>query len=210
MDNPLRTAQYLARMAERRRALHDRLHALLPADARLVWELGCGHGHFLTAYAEAHPARLCVGIDIVRERIDRANRKRDRAGFANLHFILAEARLFLEVLPPGVRLEDIFVLFPDPWPKLRHHKHRIIQADFLAAAARRAEPTARLCFRTDFEPYFEDASTTIAAHPDWQTVEEPWPFEQETVFQRRAPTFRSLIARLRAGHKMLASKTASG
>ncbi|MBI5766701.1 MAG: tRNA (guanosine(46)-N7)-methyltransferase TrmB [Verrucomicrobia bacterium] len=198
-------------MAERRRALRERLHGLLPADAHLVWELGCGHGHFLTAYAEAHPDQLCVGIDIVGDRIDRANRKRDRAHLANLHFLLAEGRLFLEELPAGARFAEVFILFPDPWPKLRHHKHRIVQPDFLAAVAQRAEPSARLCFRTDFAPYFEDAHATIDAHPDWRVVDEPWPFEQETVFQSRAPSYRSLVARPHPfSHKMRTAKSAGG
>ncbi len=198
-------------MAGRRIALRDRLHTLLPANARFVWELGCGHGHFLTAYAEAHPERLCVGIDLVGERVDRANRKRDRAKLANLHFIQAEARLFLEELPASTRFEDVFVLFPDPWPKLRHRKHRIMQPDFLAAVARRAGPATRLCFRTDFAPYFEDARATVSAHADWQLVEAPWPFEHETVFQSRAPSFQSLIARPNAGrHKLAAGENASG
>lgn len=85
----------------------------------------------------------------------------------------------------------------DPWPKLRHHKHRIIQPDFLSTVARRTEASARLCFRTDFEPYFEDAHATIDRHADWQVVDESWPFEHETVFQRRASAYQSLIARTR-------------
>lgn len=184
-------------MAARRSALRDLLQRTLADDSRIVWELGCGHGHFLTAYAGANPHRLCVGIDIVGERIERANRKRERAQLANLHFVRAEARLFLEVLPENTRFGDIFILFPDPWPKLRHHKHRIVQPGFLSIVAQRSLPTARLCFRTDFDPYFEDAKATIASHLDWQIADEPWPFEHETVFQRRAPTYRSIIARPR-------------
>lgn len=184
-------------MTERRRALRELLESTLSAGAQFVWELGCGHGHFLAAYAEAHPERLCVGIDIVGERIERANRKRDRAKLANLHFIRAEARLFLEELPASARFQDVFILFPDPWPKLRHHKHRIIQLDVLTTIARRCALAARLHFRTDFEPYFSDARATISAHPDWTLVSEPWPFEHETVFQRRAPNYQSLIARPR-------------
>jgi tRNA (guanine-N7-)-methyltransferase len=182
-------------MDERRRALREFLRRMFPADARIVWEVGCGHGHFLNAYAQANSACLCVGIDIVGDRIERALRKRDRAKLANLHFVQAEAGLFLEELPSAVRLRDIFILFPDPWPKARHHKHRIIQPDFLTAVAGRAEPTARLCFRTDFKPYFDDAESVVREHCDWNLVEEPWPFEHETVFQSRAQGFHSLIAR---------------
>lgn len=194
-------------MEERRRDLRERQQRILPSPSgsRFIWEIGCGHGHFLTAYAQAHPAETCIGVDIVSERIERALRKRDRAKLANLHFIHAEARLFLETLPADATFSRLFILFPDPWPKLRHHKHRIMQPDFLADAAKRAGQGARLYFRTDFTPYYDDTKAVFSAHPAWTLVNdsdpsasgyEPWPFEQETVFQSRAPTFHSLIARL--------------
>ncbi len=182
-------------MAQRRQDLRDQLSRILPPHAEFVWELGAGHGHFLTAYAQAHPEKLCIGVDIVGERVERAVRKRDRARLANLHFLHAEARLFLEMLPPDAAFSDVFILFPDPWPKARHHKHRIIQSAFLEAVAARAARDCRLLFRTDYAPYFDDAAEVIGAHAAWRRVDEPWPFEFETVFQSRAPDYHSLIAR---------------
>jgi tRNA (guanine-N7-)-methyltransferase len=168
------------------------------ASAPVVWEVGCGHGHFLTAYAQTHPQQLCLGIDIVGERIERANRKRDRAGLTNLHFIRAEARLFLEILPPAVAISSIFILFPDPWPKLRHRKHRIMQPEFLQQLARRAGQGTRLYFRTDFQPYYDDARRALELHSGWALIDEAWPFEQETVFQSRAERYSSLVAAARS------------
>jgi tRNA (guanine-N7-)-methyltransferase len=194
VENPARTADHLARQAQRREALRARLGDLLAPTPRFVWEIGCGHGHFLAAYARTHPAVTCIGIDIVRERIGRAERKRERARLDNLHFLLAEAGMFLEVLPGNARPSEIFVLFPDPWPKQRHHKHRILQAEFLARVAQRAGQGTRLCFRTDHAPYFQAVKETLQLHPHWQIVEENWPFEELTVFQARAPAYQSLIA----------------
>jgi tRNA (guanine-N7-)-methyltransferase len=194
VENPARTAEHLARLEQRREALRTRLGDLLAPAPRFVWEIGCGHGHFLAAYALAHPAVVCIGIDIVRERIERAERKRERARLHNLHFLLAEAAMFLEVLPVNARPTDIFVLFPDPWPKQRHHKHRILQADFLARVAQRAGQGTRLYFRTDHAPYFQAVREVLQVHPDWRMVEENWPFEELTVFQARAPAYQSLIA----------------
>lgn len=182
-------------MDRRRQELGETFARVLATQTEFVWELGSGHGHYLTAFAAAHPERLCLGVDLVAERIERATRKRDRAQLANLHFIRAEARLFLEMLPPAATFSDVFILFPDPWPKSRHHKHRIIQPEVLHAIADRANPMCRLLFRTDHEPYFQDATATIREHPRWRIVEEPWPFECETVFQSRAPSYHSLIAR---------------
>src|SRR5688572_21659338 len=188
--------RYAAVLAGRRAELREQLNPIFSSCREFTWELGCGHGHFLTALAQARPAKCCIGVDIESERIARALRKRDRAQLENLLFIRADARLFLECLPDGAAFSDLFILFPDPWPKLRHHKHRIIQPEFLSHAAARATETARLCFRTDSAPYFEQAQRMVRAHPRWSIVDEPWPFEFSTVFQNRASQYQSFIARV--------------
>src|SRR5262245_42435766 len=109
-----RTLTHLAEMDGRRRTLRAELAQIFTEPRTFVWELGCGHGHFLAAYAQANPHVLCIGIDIVGERIRRALRKRDRAQLKNLFFLHAEAYLFLETLPESARFSDLFVLFPDP------------------------------------------------------------------------------------------------
>lgn len=192
--NPARKPEYLARQEERIRGLRQNLASLDLEREPFVWEVGCGHGHFLTAYASSQPAKTCIGIDIVRDRIDRATRKRNRAGLGGLHFILAEASDFFAALPEEAKFSEIFVLFPDPWPKRRHHKNRLIQPDFLHRAAARAGKGSRLYFRTDYAPYFAEAAAIIRAHPHWEVINEPWPFELETVFQARALSYQSLVA----------------
>lgn len=189
------TPHYTSIIEQRRSALRTELSAILPPDSEFVLEIGCGHGHFLAAYAAAHPGRTCVGIDLIGERIERARRKRDRAKLAHLHFIQAEARLFLEALPAGAQISTVFVLFPDPWPKLRHNKHRIIQPAFLSALAGHTVPGCPLYFRTDFGPYFDAARAVLSDDSPWQVESEPWPFEFATVFQQRAPSYQSLVAR---------------
>ena len=197
MENPTRTAEHLARITQRHSELRDKIAAILQGQTSFVCEIGCGHGHFLAAYAAAHPDRLCIGLDISGDRIDRALRKRDRAKLANLHFIQAESGAFLAVLPQKTTISDLFVLFPDPWPKRRHQKNRLLQPEFLQAIASRVGKGAQLCFRTDYEPYFRETESLIAGHPDWELTSEPWPFEHETVFQIRAAQHFSLIARLK-------------
>jgi tRNA (guanine-N7-)-methyltransferase len=186
-------------MEARRATLRAELARIIPEGARFVWEIGCGHGHFLAAYAAAHRDRLCVGVDQDIDRIRRATRKQVRARLASLHFVRAEARMFLEMLPPGASLAAIYVLFPDPWPKRRHHKNRLLQPDFLRALAVRAGEGTPLFFRTDHEPYFREVEADLRADPLWQP--EPgtgWPFEEATVFQNRATAHLSLVARRRA------------
>jgi tRNA (guanine-N7-)-methyltransferase len=198
MENQIRTAEHVARIIKRRSTLIDLVAQLVPPESSFVWEIGCGHGHFLAAYAAAHPTDLCIGVDISLDRIERGIRKRNRAQLGNLHFVHAEALDFLEALPTDATFSSIFILFPDPWPKRRHHKNRILQPEFLAAAAKRAGQGTRLYFRTDYEPYFRDADATIRDHPDWELTSEPWPFEQVTVFQSRAISHHSFVARHQA------------
>jgi tRNA (guanine-N7-)-methyltransferase len=186
---------FLARMAERREVLREEVVRLLPSEGPIVWEIGSGHGHFLTAYAQSHPTEYCVGIDISLERTRRATKKRDRAGLDRLHFLRAESGLFLDVLPPGIRFSAIYVLFPDPWPKKRHHKYRLLQTEFLHRAAQRAGQGTPLFFRTDYAPYFSEVELLLRDHPDWRSLgDQPWPFELATVFQQKAPSFQSLVA----------------
>jgi tRNA (guanine-N7-)-methyltransferase len=194
VENPGRTAEHLARIRQRDTDLRAACAALLPPAASFVWEVGCGHGHFLTAYAAAHPDRLCIGIDLATDRIGRAERKRVRSRLPNLHFLQAEAGAFLAALPGHARLSEIYVLFPDPWPKRRHHKNRLMQSAFLKAVASRAGEEARLYFRTDDESYFSTAERLIKHDADWKPVAEPWHFEVSTVFQARASSHRSLVA----------------
>jgi tRNA (guanine-N7-)-methyltransferase len=195
--NEARTRTHLAKIEQRRVELGRNLQNFLRPSETIVLEIGCGHGHFLTAYATAHPAVSCVGIDIASDRIIRAERKRIRARLGNLHFIQTDAKLFLEELPEGYPLSEVYVLFPDPWPKQRHHKNRLIQTQFLTQLAHRAGKGARLFFRTDYQPYFVDAKATLRQHVQWQIVDEPWAFEHVTVFQERAASFESLVARVR-------------
>ncbi len=193
----LRTEEHFARIDRWRDELRDTLAAILSSRTAFDWEIGCGHGHFLVDYARAHPERLCIGIDIMGERIERAQRKLIRARLPNLHFIRADARIFLEAVPAVVQISRTFVLFPDPWPKLRHHKHRVLQPEFLRALAQRVGPDSRLYFRTDHGEYFATTHALVSAHPDWKLAAEPWPFEFETVFQQKSKSYDSLTAQPR-------------
>ncbi len=195
MENPLRTAAYVAKISDRQTTLRAAGAAALSGVNACVLEIGCGHGHFLTAYAAAHADKTCLGLDIISERIDRANRKKNRARLTNVHFLHASADDFLATMPENTRFSDVFVLFPDPWPKRRHHKNRLMQNEFLSQIARRAGQGMRLYFRTDDADYFAAASAVVREHPVWTVTDEPWAFEYETVFQQRASGFHSLVAR---------------
>lgn len=194
IDNAPRP-EYMAKVAATRAELQADLRSALGGASRFVWEVGCGHGHFLTAYADRHRELPCVGIDLLNERVVRAAKKKNRAGLAHLHFIRADAQMFLEEMPASVEFAAVYVLFSDPWPKKRHHKNRIMQARFLSDVARHASAGVPLYFRTDHKDYFAAAREVVESHPDWRLdPQAPWPFELPTVFQQRAESFQSIVA----------------
>ena len=198
---------FLEEVVRRRRALRVELAQYLGAPRKITWEVGCGHGHFLVAHATTHPDRFFIGVDISSERIVRARRKSERAHLANCVFIQCEAQEFLRALPTTATLEEIWVLFPDPWPKKRHHKNRLMQSTFLETVAGRAGQGARLFYRTDHTEYF---TATVGQFGDSQTwAVDPgaiWPPELATVFQARASSYQSLVA-VRTSHPATPTET---
>lgn len=195
---PIEAAQAIHH--QRVTALRNKLAEISLDHPKLTLEIGCGHGHYMTAYAGAFPDERCLAIDIIQERLDKSQRKSDRAGLTNVTWIRAEAQDLLEALPAETRFSGrILVLFPDPWPKRKHWKNRLIQPAFLAELARFTTVGTPLCFRTDHEGYFAEAFDTVSAHPDWQVMlGAAWPFEQRTIFEARAASHQSWIAE-RAG-----------
>jgi tRNA (guanine-N7-)-methyltransferase len=185
--------EHIQRVEQRKAALKMELEAGLKGVHPIVLEIGCGHGHWLTEYAEQHSSQFCVGIDVIGDRIDRSNRKASRAGLSNIRFIKVEAGEFLELLPEGVLIDSVFILFPDPWPKKRHWKNRIMNSNFLDSLAKRCAENARLHFRTDHEGYFEWSEEMLPSIDSWRlTTEAEWPFERETVFQAKADSYQSM------------------
>ncbi len=192
--------EFIEHVTQRRAVLRTKLAALIPPTASLVLELGSGHGHFLTRYAEAFPQTLCLGVDLISDRIRRARRKAERARLTNCNFIQAEARELIDALPDAVAFTEVWVLFPDPWPKKRHHKNRLLQPGFFETLARRAGEGARLYFRTDHGEYFRTVAAGLPQMPTWRIDPAAlWPLEPETVFQARAPSYLSLVA-VRTSH----------
>ncbi len=184
--------------------------AELPLDhPQLTLEIGCGHGHFLAAYAEQHPDEHCVAIDIIKERLEKAARKTDRAGLTNVSWLRASDTHFFAALPDTVRFNRrIFILFPDPWPKTRHNKRRFVQRENLDRLARVLVPGGEFRFASDIPDYVRWTLAHVRAHGgfewlaegpnDWRNRPADWPgtrYEAKALEAGRVPsylTFRSL------------------
>ena len=185
---------HLNHVAKRKALLEKELVTGFPEPCMITLEIGCGHGHWLVEYASSHPEKTCLGIDLRSHRITRAKRKQSRAGLRNLRFLKGEAIEALEALPGHARITEVFLLFPDPWPKKRHWKNRVFCQEFLSLLSQKTEPNARCHFRTDHAGYFDWALETVLLQDTWVAAESSlWPFETETVFQSKAQSYQSLI-----------------
>lgn len=186
---------FLQSQKERVGLIREELNRLFPEPTELVLEIGCGHGHYLTAYAEQHPESYCLGLDLVTKRIRKANAKKDKRDLNRLHFMKAEIREFMVAWPEHLSLERIFILFPDPWPKKRHSKNRILQLNLLDELSKHARAGTALHFRTDHENNFSWGVEIVASHDKWIIRDDvEWPFENPSFFQDLFTAYQSLTA----------------
>ncbi|BET65859.1 hypothetical protein ASA1KI_07770 [Opitutales bacterium ASA1] len=196
IDAPDRRLRFERERTERVRIIKGQIEEAtrrVGLDRPVVLELCCGHGHFLADRAAEDASRCYIGVDYCSDRIERARRKQARGGWGNLQFLRAEVFELLEAWPESLRVESCFVLFPDPWPKKRHSKNRVFCSRLLDRLSALTVEGATLYFRTDASFYFEEALQVAVRDPAWELHLEPaWPFGGDTVFQRRAATYRTL------------------
>ena len=149
------------------------LAKLFPREQPLEVELGSGDGSFLAEYARLQPERNFIGVERLLGRIRKLDRKGQRAGLTNLRGVRIECSYFLEyLLPPGSAVA-LHVYFPDPWPKRKHRRHRLINERFPALARQALAPGGRVYLRTDDKDYFEQMRRVFGADAGFQAVEAP-------------------------------------
>lgn len=121
-------------------------------------DVGCGKGRFLLARAAAHPERNLLGVDRMLRRVRKVDRRVARRGLANVRLLRMEAYYAVAHLLPPDAVSTYFIFFPDPWPKKRHHEHRLFNARFMDAVQRTLVAGGTLHFATDHRPYFEEVA----------------------------------------------------
>ena len=119
-------------------------------------EIGTGKGTFLTDQAKARPETNFLGIEWANWFYRYAADRLRRNGCTNARMVRAEAGYFFTEFIPDASLSVLHVYFPDPWPKKRHHKRRLLQPPFLKTVERVLAPGARLQIVTDHKGYFEE------------------------------------------------------
>ena len=126
-------------------------------------EIGSGKGTFITEQARARPEVNFFGIEWARWFYRYASDRLRRAGCANARMTRAEAGFFLREHVADASLAALHIYFPDPWPKARHHKRRLIQPPFLEQVYRVLVPGGRLQVVTDHQDYFEHIEEVIGS-----------------------------------------------
>jgi tRNA (guanine-N7-)-methyltransferase len=136
-------------------------------------ELGCGDASFLAEYAERNPEHNFIGVERLLGRIRKLDRKGRRAGLANLRGVRIESSYFLQYLLPPRSASSLHIYFPDPWPKKKHRKHRLVNERFPALARAALAPGGVVYLRTDDTDYFAQMTGVFGASKEFQKVETP-------------------------------------
>jgi tRNA (guanine-N7-)-methyltransferase len=141
------------------------LDAAFGRRAPKILEIGFGMGETTAAIAQAHPENDYLGIEVHRPGVGALLRRIESLGLANVRVIQHDAVEVVEqMIAPGA-LDGVHVFFPDPWPKKRHHKRRLLQPAFVALLASRLKPGAYLHAATDWEDYAMQMLEVLAAEP---------------------------------------------
>ena len=136
-------------------------------------ELGSGDGSFMANYAKLHHDRNFLAVERLLGRLRKLNKKGLRASLANLALLRLEASYVIEFLIAPQSIDALHVYFPDPWPKRKHRKNRLINERFTDIAATALKPDGIVFLRTDDLDYFEQMTRVFNANPKFKSVETP-------------------------------------
>ncbi len=141
------------------------------SDKPVVLEIGFGMGEATARMAAADPDTGILAVDVHTPGQGNLLGLAERNGLTNVRVANGDAIILLREMLPPASLDGLRVYFPDPWPKPRHHKRRLIQPDFLTLAAPSLKPGAILHCATDWEPYAEQMLEVLTAHPDFENTQ---------------------------------------
>ncbi|MBN8555795.1 MAG: methyltransferase domain-containing protein [Deltaproteobacteria bacterium] len=173
-------------------------HALVGQDLANLWsiyegktsfvDLGCGNGHFLSEYLKLHPEMAGLGVDKRFKRIFKTAEKLQRNESLQSRVIFWDVPTFVQDSPAEF-WDEVWMQFPDPWPKDRHEKHRMVTKEFFQQIYRILKPGGRFCFRSDCRSYWEFFQIENSRREFFPIVlsqkGDLFETEPKTLFQRR-------------------------
>ena len=135
-------------------------------------DLGCGDGSFIQALASACPARNFVGIERLLRRVRKSDRK--AAVLPNMRIIRSETMFFVKHLLAPASVDCFYLLFPDPWPKRRHHRRRLVTSEFLEAIWRGLTSDGLFYIATDYDDYFSAIRKLLEKRSQFRPTTSEW------------------------------------
>lgn len=144
------------------------LDVLFKRAAPRVLEIGFGMGDSLAAMALAHPERDYLGIEVHRPGVGRLLGQLEAQGAGNVRVMCADAVEMLQRHVPDAGIDTVQLFFPDPWPKKRHHKRRIVQTEFVELLSRKLKAGGIFHVATDWEHYAEHVLAVMAQVPGFR------------------------------------------
>lgn len=154
------------------------LEAVFGRNAPCTLEIGFGNGDSLAAMAAATPEQDFIGIEVHRPGVGHLLRLIAERELTNVRVICADAVEVLRTAIPDAGLARVLLFFPDPWPKKKHHKRRILQPDFVALVARKLAPGGIFHLATDWEDYARQMLEVMEASPDFGNQAGPGRFAE--------------------------------
>jgi tRNA (guanine-N7-)-methyltransferase len=139
-------------------------------DQPVELELGAGDGGFILAYADRHRQRNFVATERLKGRVGKIAKRAAQRGLANLRALRLQSEYVVARMCPPASVSVIHIMFPDPWPKRRHFKHRLIQPEFIAALWRALADGGAVRFTTDHAEYFQWASRIWSTSAGWKNL----------------------------------------
>jgi tRNA (guanine-N7-)-methyltransferase len=146
---------------------------MFSSNKPLEVELGSGDGSFLAQWAKANPDRNFLGVERLLGRLRKLDRKAQRHDLSNLRLMRIEAGYLLEFLLPPASVHSLHLYFPDPWPKRKHRKNRLVNQRFPELVALVMAPNGLVFLRTDDADYFAQMQEVFAADRRFQRTETP-------------------------------------
>ena len=143
---------------------------LFGRDARRTLEIGFGNGDTLLALAERHPDEDFLGIEVHRPGVGRLLLHLEQKALGNVRVVCEDAVQVLREQLPDACLDAVLIYFPDPWPKKRHHKRRLMQPEFAVLLAAKLKVGGRLHLATDWEDYARHAQEVLSASPAFRNL----------------------------------------